>query len=483
MSQVHATASPHEPVYRRLAGILEGLIGSRSLRTGDRMPSVRQFSSQQGVSVPTALEAYTLLEARGLLEARPRSGYYVRARLAETIPEPAPAGGAPRVTMMDGPDPVEALLADYADTRLVPLGAAIPSPQLLPGAKLTRIMAVIGRRLGAESIQYDVAPGPVSLRRELSRRSLDWGCALPADDFLITVGATEAMSLALRAVCEPGDTVAIEAPTYFGLAMTLREHRLKALPVPVHPSQGWDLDILERTLRRRRVKACVTVPNFHNPTGSATSDAHKKRLVEICSRRGLALIEDDTYGDLPHHGARPRCLRAFDDGSTVLLCGSFSKKLAPGYRVGYLAAGTWQSRVRALKQTSTLTGALLPSLAVAEFLKTGGYDRYLRSIRQSYRLQTERMREALATHFPEGTALSRPQGGYMLWCQLPRGADATEFFHQARAAGISLAPGPLFSVEGTFRDCVRLNCGYPWDTRLERAVKTLGRIATKLVAS
>jgi DNA-binding transcriptional MocR family regulator len=301
-----------QPVYLKLAGMLEGMIADRSLRPGDRVPSVRQFSRQQQVSVPTALQAYATLETRGVIEARPKSGFYVRSRLADLVPEPSSPTRAPKVTTLEELDPVEALLADHADARLVPLGAALPSAQLLPGAKLTRIMAAIGRKLGDESIGYDLAPGHESLRTQLARRSLDWGCALKPDAFMVTVGATEAVSLALRATCKPGDTVAVEAPTYFGLANTLRELRLKALPIGVRSANGMDLEALERALRKTRVTACVTVPNFQNPTGTVMPDEHKKHLVALCAQHSIALIEDDTYGDLPHEGVRPRCLKAFD---------------------------------------------------------------------------------------------------------------------------------------------------------------------------
>ncbi len=468
------------PIYLLLADILEEMIDSRSLRVGDRMPSVRQFSAQQHVSVPTALQAYVTLESRGLIEARPKSGFYVRSRLADLAPEPAPSPFAPKITRLEDPDPVESLLADYADPKLIPLGAALPCTRLLPGVKLTRILGAIGRKLGPDSIGYDLAPGHESLRRQLARRSLEWGCALKAEDFLVTVGATEAVSLALQATCRPGDTVAVETPTYFGLAGTLRELRLKALPIPVNAADGIDLETMEKALRRTRVTACVVVPNFHNPTGFVMPDDRKRELVLMCAKRGIALIEDDTYGDLPHEGPRPRCLKAFDPGDTVILCGSFSKKLAPGYRVGYVAAGKRQPKVRALKQTSTLIGALLPTLAVAEFVKSGGYDRYLRSIRAAYRGQVAGMREAVAEHFPQGTALSRPKGGYMLWCELPGGADAMRLFDMARDAGISIAPGPMFSPTGGFRNCIRINCGYPWSPKIERAVKVLGGLIRKL---
>jgi DNA-binding transcriptional MocR family regulator len=324
-----------------------------------------------------------------------------------------------------------------------------------------------------------MTPGSEILRRELARRSLEWGCVLKAEDFIVTVGATEALSLSLRVTCKPGDTVVVESPTYFGLASMLHELQLNALPIPVNCTDGMDLDILEKALHKTRVAACVTIPNFHNPIGFAMPDERKRRLVELCVKRGVPLIEDDTYGDLQHEGPRPRCLKAFDSNGTVILCGSYSKKLAPGFRVGYIAAGRWHSPVRLLKQASTLNGALLPTLTVAEFLKTGGYDRYLRTVRQAYRNQVAKMKEAVVESFPPGICLSRPKGGYLLWCELPGKVDSIKLFKQARDAGISIAPGPMFSPTGDFRHFIRINCGYPWSAPIERAVGVLGHLVRK----
>lgn len=469
------------PKYQRLANVLEEMIQSTSLRAGDRMPSVRKFSLQHRVSVPTALQAYATLETRGLIEARPKSGFYVRVRQAAIAPEPIHFSGAPKIVVPENPDPVEALLGDHANSKLVPLGAALPKPDLLPGTKLTRTMAAIGRRLGANSVDYDICPGSIHLRRELARRSLDWGCALNADDFIVTVGATEALSLALRATCKAGDTVVMESPTYFCFASMLRELQLRALPIQVDCSSGMDLEALEKALRKTRVAVCVTVPNFHNPVGFAMPDERKQQLIALCAKRDVPIIEDETYADLQHAGSRPRSLKAFDRQGAVILCGSFSKTLAPGYRVGYIAAGKWHSRVRALKLVSTLNGALLPTLAVAEFLKNGGYDRYLRSVRQAYRQQVSKMQEAIAESFPEGIGISRPKGGYLLWCELPGQADAVKLFWQAREAGISIAPGPMFSANGGFQNFIRINCGYPVNAPIERAVGVLGHLARKLI--
>jgi DNA-binding transcriptional MocR family regulator len=297
------------------------------------------------------------------------------------------------------------------------------------------------------------------------------------------VGGTEAVSLALRATCKPGDTVLVESPTYFGLASMLRELQLKALPIPVHPADGINLDVLEKALRQTRVAACVVIPNFHNPTGFVMPDENKRRLIELCLKRGVALIEDDAYADLQHEGPRPRSLKAFDSTDSIILCGSYSKKLAPGFRVGYIAAGRWQDRAKALKLASTLNGALLPTLAIAEFLKNGGYDRYLRAIRQACRVQVSRMKEAVVESFPPGIGLSRPRGGFLLWCELPAKADAVKLSEQARRAGISIAPGPMFSPVGDFRNFIRINCGCPWNPQIERAVGVLGHLVAAMVRS
>lgn len=467
------------PIYLRLADVLERMIKERALRPGDRMPSVRRFGEQQRVSVPTALQAYATLEARGLVEARPKSGFYVCARRADRTPTPkGPAGGF-KASDLSNTDPFASLLSDFGAAHLVPLGGAVPGADLLPGVKLARTMASLARTLDAFGNTYDMPPGAEPLRREIARRSLEWGCALKADELLVTQGGTEALSLALRATCSQGDTVAVESPVYFGLARMLREMRLKALPVPVDSETGIDLEHLKKALGRARVAACVVNPNFQNPVGSLMPDERKRELVALLAARGVPLIEDDVYGDLPHAGVRPRCLKAFDFDGGVILCGSYSKVLAPGYRVGYLAGGKWHARIVALKRVTTLGCATLPVRAVAEFLRNGGYDRYLRTVRQAYRRQVEQMRHAIAESFPSGIGLSRPQGGFLLWCELPAGVDSLELARRARAAGISIAPGPLFAPDGGFNHFVRLNAGHVWSPRIDRAIRTLGKLVAR----
>jgi DNA-binding transcriptional MocR family regulator len=478
----NAMRSIPEPIYQKLANLLEGMIRSQSLRPGDRVPSVRQFSRQQRVSVPTALNAFATLETRGLIEARPKSGFYVRARQADLVREPKGPDVPGRVTDFADVDPLVSLLADHSNPKLVALGAARPNAALLPAEKLARILGVIARRHPELGIGYDMPPGSETLRRELARRSLEWGCSFRPDDFIVTNGGTEAISLALRATCKPGDTVAVESPTYYGLVGMLRELGLNALPVPTDSAHGMDPDALQYAIRRTRISACALIPNFNNPTGSLMPDENKKRILDLLAARKIPIIEDDIYGDLNHEGARPRCLKAFDRDGTVLLCSSFSKTLAPGYRVGYIAAGRWHRSVMSLKEHSSLACATLPSLAIAEFLHNGGYNRYLRSLRQAYRQQVAQMREAVVETFPKGIGLSRPKGSFILWCELPRKVNSMELFKRARAAGISIAPGPLFSPQGGHQNFIRINCGHSWNARIERSVGILGHLASQLAS-
>lgn len=479
-AKLAAMVSPKPPpLYRRLADRVESMIADGSLRAGERIPSVRQFSRQHDVSVPTALQAYVLLETRRLIEARPKSGFYVRPRqAAATLEEPAPARHQPVVSTLSRYTPMVSLMRDLANPALVPMGGAVPGHDLLPARRLARIGASLLRRQPATCNAYDPAPGSLALRRELSRRSLDWGCGLSADDFVVTTGASEALQLALRAVTSPGDTVLVESPAFYGLLNIIAQLRLKVVAVPAGPS-GLDLAAAALALGRGRVAAMVVTPNFSNPLGALMPEPERRELLSLAARHGVPVIEDDVYGDLPHAGPRPRCLKGMDTNADVILCGSFSKTLSPGLRIGYIAAGRHHASVLAQKTAFTVGSPTLPSLVVAEFLRDGGYERHLRKLRHTYHRQVARMRDTVAEVFPAGTKVGNPAGGFLLWLELARGVDSLSLCEEARAAGISIAPGPMFSPDGRFKNCLRLSCGFPWQDRMALALVTIARLAAR----
>lgn len=463
-------------LYEQIASDIAGSITRGALRPGDRLPSVRTMSVERGVSVATVLSAYSQLERTGLVETVPKSGHFVRRR-GPTLAEPRAARrttSAVRVTSVS--DAVAALQASMRDPSVVPLGSAYLAPELLPMEALNRLTASIAREVRDIGVNYDAPPGLLALRRQLARRSVDWGLSLGEDDFIVTVGGTEALSLALGAVTKAGDAVAVESPTYFGILQMLEHLGLRAVEVPAHPRTGLDVDALADALRAGPIRAVVAVTTGSNPLGAVMSDESRERLVRLLARHDVPLIEDDVYGDLVFDGTRPRPARAFDREGRVLLCGSTSKTLAPGLRVGWVAAGRYEAQVRRRQYALTLACASLPQAVVAEYLESGAYDRHLRRLRAATAAQVARVRDEVAATFPEGTRVTDPYGGFVLWAELPHGTRALEVAERALAKGVALAPGPMFSARGRFSNAVRFSCGLPWSPRIERAIATVAEI-------
>jgi DNA-binding transcriptional MocR family regulator len=463
-------------LYEQLAAELGHAIERGSLRPGERLPSVRRLAEDRAVSVATVLQAYLRLENAGLIDVRPKSGHFVRRR-TEGVGEPrAPrkTSQPARVSVSDG---VARLSAALRDPSAVPLGSAYLDASILPIVALNRLLAQIAREASTAGSRYDVPPGLPTLRHQLARRAVSWGVVLHDDDLVTTVGATEAVTLALRAVAQAGDTIAVESPCYFGLLQAIEGLGMRALEVPGSPRTGIDLDALEEALGGGPIRALVLTANVSNPLGAVMPDDAKERLVRLAARHDLPVIEDDVYGDLVFDGTRPRPLRAFDKDGRVLLVGSVSKTLAPGYRVGWIAPGRWQEQVERLKFSQSLACATLPQMAVAEFLASGGYDRHLRRLRGYLGGQIERFREAIVQLFPEGTRVSSPRGGFVLWVELPTGVDALALQARAEARGVAVAPGPIFSARNRFGNFVRISCGVPWGPRVETALRIVGQIA------
>jgi DNA-binding transcriptional MocR family regulator len=463
-------------LYRRIADRIAALITQGTLLPGDAVPSVRRLSSQEDVSVATVLQAYSLLESRGLIRARPQSGYYVRAGIKPAPPEPANPAPSSRPALVGVSGVVDKVLRAVGNPDVVQLGAACPAPDLLPHARLDRIARALCLRKDGAAHAYDPPPGHLPLRRMIALRALDWGGEIAPDGIVTTCGCMEALNLSLRAVAGPGDTVAIESPTYFSILQLLESLGIKALEIPTHPREGMDLDALEKALSVRRVAACLVQPNFHNPLGCVMPDDGKQRLVEMLGRRDIPLIEDDLYGDLHFGPMRPRTAKSFDRRGLVLYCSSFSKTISPGSRVGWVAAGRYLGRVRSLKQMSTIATPTLPQMMIAEFLREGGHDRHLRAMRRELARQVQLMTLAIRRHFPEGTKVTRPEGGFVLWVELDSEVDAVELFDRALASGVTMAPGPMFSAKQKYRNFIRLSCGNLWSDRIDAAMARLGRL-------
>ncbi|HVK93589.1 MAG TPA: PLP-dependent aminotransferase family protein [Noviherbaspirillum sp.] len=465
--------------YEALAEEIAQSIRTGVMRPGDRLPSVRQTSASRKLSPSTVFEAYYLLEARGLIRARERSGYYVIAGAQTLPPEPDIVSGPQgEETAVDISELVFGVLESAKARDIVPFGSAFPSPLLFPLPRLAKAMSTAVQHMDPWSVVDDLTPGNATLRRQIALRYLADGLHVHTDEIIITNGALEALNLCLLAVARPGDAVIVESPTFYAALQALERLGLKAIEVATHPREGIDLQALAIALERQRPKACWLMTNFQNPLGSTMPDEKKRALVELLARHEVPLIEDDVYGELYFGNRRPAPAKAFDTKGLVMHCSSFSKCLAPGYRVGWAVAGRYAQAVARNKMTTTLSTSAPAQAALAEYLAKGGYDKHLRQLRHALSVQQSAMIQAVVRHFPAGTKATRPSGGYFLWIELPDNADALVLHRQALSLGISMAPGPMFSAHRGFTHCLRLNYGHPWDAHAEAAVATLGRLVS-----
>lgn len=470
-------------LYRQLAEHYQGAIEAGALAAGDRMPSVRALMRTHGVSLTTALQACRHLEGEGWLEARPRSGYFVRRRRpARTL--------APAADVIDTrpPDPAAYVGIHAKVSGIVARGQAAPvevnfalavgAPELYPVDALQRAAVRHLRRHPQTLTTMARYHGIPELKSALAKHALTQGMQAAPDEVIVTHGCIEALNLALRAVARPGDTIAVESPTYYGLLQVLESLGLRALEIPTSPHTGISLDALAFALQHdAAIRAVVAMPNMQNPLGSTMPDDAKQRLVALCRTHDIALIEDDIYGEMADGTTPPKAAKAWDESGHVIYCNSLNKSLAPGLRLGWMLAGRWQARVEMLKYAQTRYSEELPQLVAAEFVGSGAFERHLQRLRGVLKRQRERLAEAVAEHFPAGTRLTVPAGGMLLWIELPNGRSSERLFDAALAEGIKIAPGSMFSNSRRFDHFVRLSAGWPFDAAHERAVQRVGELA------
>lgn len=475
-----SAAQPASPLYRRLADHYLQAIGSGALSEGDRMPSVRALMRTHSISLSTALQACRHLEDRGWLEARSRLGYFVRRpRRAELL-------AAAEVTDPAPPDPaaylgihakVSAFIASSQKHHVVSdLAMAVCAPELYPAQALrTAALRVLRQRPNLLATMARFGGHP-PFKAVMARRLLMRGVNAAPDEVIVTHGCVQGLNLALRAVCAPGDTVAVESPSYYGLLQVIESLGLKALEIPTSPHTGLSLDALAFALQgAHTVKAVVCMPNLHNPLGSVMPDAHKERLVALCEQLAIALIEDDIYADLADD-APLRPLKAWDRTGNVIHCSSFNKVLGPGLRLGWMLAGRWHARIEMLLYAQTRSVEELPQRVGTAMLTGGTYERHLQRLRATLGTQRERMAETVAASFPAGTRLSMPAGGMVLWVELPQRLSSQRLFETALAQGIRIVPGSQFSDSLRFDHFIRLSCGLPVTAQTKQAVAKLGNL-------
>jgi len=463
-------------LYQQVLDLVIGNIESGALLPGNRLPSLRQMSKQAGVSVPTVRQAYIELERQRRIEARPQSGFYVRAARENEMVRPSPVfRKSAQPVAIAGRSLLDRVYEGLYRPGVVPLGIANPSMAKPAAKSLHRAMKRVMARAEERSLNYAPACGEPTLCRQIAFRYLDTlGTSVAPEEICITNGAQEALSIALQVVAQKGDIIAVESPTYHGMLELIDSLGMLAIEVETCPEEGVTLSALEKTLDAHPVKACLFASTLSNPLGVSMPLEMKQRLAQIIDERDVVLIEDDVYGELLYHGQRPHPVSGFIRSGRVLTCGSFSKTAAPGYRIGWLLAGQYQHEVRRLKRSMSCSSGLLQQMTLAEFLSSGDYDRHLKTLLPVLKQNAERMSACVAQHFPRATRTSNPVGGSVLWLELPGNVNAEDLFVQALEAGISIAPGHIFSPCSRYENFIRLSYGHPWTDEIESSIRWLG---------
>lgn len=463
-------------LYQQLANELTKAIHKGEYAVDERLPSLRYLSEQYEVSMATAIQAYQQLEHDGLIWSRPKSGYFVSQWINEKIEEPIISKPKTSPTDVSVGHLAMSLINESRQSGLIKLGAAVPEPDLLPLASLSRTLAGIARRKHRASASYENAQGNIDLRKQIVHLMRESGVRCTADDIIITNGCLEALGLALRVVAKSGDTIAIESPTYFGILQVIESLGMKALEISTHANTGIEVEALKQAIKKRKIAACILMPTFNNPLGSTMPKENIRQVIELLAKHHIPLIEDDIYGALSYEPRRPKAAKAYDKKGNVLYCSSFSKTVSPGLRIGWILAGQYHEKIKYQKFLDNISTAIHPQLTLAEFLSKGGYRRCIRHSARIYRQRMDQLRRWVSEAFPQGTRITTPQGGFLLWVELPKKYDALALYRKAMDKKIAITPGILFSAQGQYKNHIRLSCGAVEGEQARKAIKVISTL-------
>jgi DNA-binding transcriptional MocR family regulator len=466
--------------YEQVVAKIEDTIVSLNLKAGDKVPSVRKVSNDLNFSLTTIFTAYSILEARGLIISRPRSGYYINAATKSSGNATSPDKYIPLPVDVEISTMATTMMKNALEHGVINFSILAPVNEFLPITRLNKAVQASLKELNSNNFQYPLVEGHPRLLKQIARSSFDWNKIISQNEILVTNGAMEAINLCLEAVTQKGDIVAIESPSYQGLMQSLESKGLKALEISIDPLTGLDLEKLEAALTENNVAACVFSPALNNPIGCSMPEKNKIRLVKMLNEKNIPLIEDDTLGELAFLNSRLRPAKAYDDFDNVMYCSSFSKSLAPGFRIGWVIPGKYYAKVAKLKfEANTSTNGLLQD-AIGRYLESGHFDTHLKGLRKTLQKQVSKYISAVNGYFPTNVKATLPAGGYSLWVELPKNIDGVDFQRRALKKGIGICPGHIFSTSSSFHNFIRINCCPLFNNKIDNAIKSLGQILFEL---
>jgi len=467
--------------YQYLASIISQRIEQGLYPIGVRLPSIRVLSKEHGVSITTVQQAYRELEEQQWVEARAKSGYFVAHR--KIRPDLPACCNATQCSLtipqwdrvLDMVNPVK--------SGEIALGFAAPDITSSSLKPLTQALSRLSQRHSLRTFDDEDIRGCAELREQIARLLIDSGSHMDASDILITDGCREALSIAVRCICKPGDMVAVEKPSFHAGIQLLHGLGMNLLEIPTDPATGISVEALELALEQWPIKAILVTPTVNNPLGFNMPVERRHALLRLAREHDVAIIEDDAYGDLSYPYPRPATLTSMDDTGNVLLCSSFSKTLAPGLRVGWIAPGSYMNRAVHMKYISSGPTAGLPQLAIVDFIKQGHYLKHVRRMRSQYQHNRDLLTGWVTDFFPCGTRISRPQGGFLLWVELDKRIDAQWLNQKLAELNISIAIGAVFAAAGKYDSCLRINYARQLTDEIKDAIRQIGTTVSQRLDS
>lgn len=442
-----------------------------------KLPSLRTSSIKYNCGVSVIIQAYGKLESIGLITSIEKSGYIVCSDSVMPMPTPENANHTLLPNISKANTMTSEIMDMAMDKTILPFGAAIPDETIMATKKLTMYIRRKIQYCPELLTCYTPAAGSLNLRQEIVKYMFNKGVYINADDIVITNGCAEALYLSLKLTTSPGDTVAIETPTYFSLISMLEELKLRAIEIPTKADKGLDIGNLKKTLENCKIKSLVFSSTFQNPLCSIMDSSALKELYNLSIAHGFNLIEDDIYGDCSFDKKSYKPLKSMDKKNNVIYCSSFSKTLSSGIRIGWVIPGTRLDQFKESKQISCLGGPAVLQEALAEFFRDGCYDLHLKKFRKKIYSQTYGIRKLIEKYFPTGTKVTSPKGGYFLWVEFPKGLNAYTLYSMAYENKIGIVPGPVFSLSENYRNCIRLSCATPITPEIIGGVRKLGELA------
>ncbi len=489
-SLIRLDRSNGTPLYRQICHALREAILSGELAEGTRLPTERALAQELGVNRTTVMNAYNELASEGLIEGHVGRGTLVKRSYFSPEEQAEPAtptwlfGLASSEEATLGPDArVLSELASMGERKeVISFAAAAPAPDLLPVQELHSIIAD-GLVSASQSILgYCPVEGLQSLRRGIAAWMRTRGVPVDLQHILILSGSTQGIGLIARCLLNPGDEVVVEVPTYLGAVQTFRALGARVIGVPID-NEGMRVDLLEAILARRSPRFIYTLPTFQNPTGAVMSQQRRRRLLLLARRYQVPILEDDPYGEIYFGDRGPQPLKALDTRGYVLYLSTFSKILAPGLRVAWLAAPEPMiARLSLHKQVFDLNTNALGQWVVSELLQRGLLEDHLALLRQRYRQKRDIMLQAISDYWPENVRVNRPSGGFHLWCRLPGDMRARTLLREAAQEQVAFVIGEPFHIDGGGHQYIRLSYASPQESEIEEGIRRIGSAMQRILA-